>query len=411
MLLRFIPVLLLVCTLHAHAQSSVLFIGNSYTTANDLPNTLRQLALSLGDTLTVASSAPGGFTLQQHASHAPTLNAIEAQPWDFVVMQEQSQLGALPVEATSTEPGMLQLMAAIEANHECTYPVLYMTWGRENGDAQFCPNYPYMCTYQGMQQALQDNYTALANWNDAWTAPVGAAWRTVRASHPGIGLYQGDGSHPSMAGTYLAACVLYAAFFQESCTNATFNASLDAGTAAILRSIASATVLDEPETWNLDAPNGTDALLDGFELGPDYITLIHHGQGTHFWSCSNGQAFTTGTVTFTFASSGTYTVVHTYHDPCGNTDTVTLTFDVAVTTGIETTAHGPHAVVAGAPGLVIVHEAVPGDLLTLFDLQGRVLVQERIGQARTSIPCPAGLHGWLLVRPDGTAMKGKVLVP
>ena len=99
--MRSLLVPFVVAALSSHAQqTSVLFIGNSYTYVNDLPNTLRQLALSLGDTMTVASSAPGGYTLFQHSTYAPSLAAIESQQWDFVVLQEQSQLGALPVEAT-----------------------------------------------------------------------------------------------------------------------------------------------------------------------------------------------------------------------------------------------------------------------------------------------------------------------
>ena len=114
--------------MHAQ-QTSVLFIGNSYTYVNDLPNTLRQLALSLDDTMTVASSAPGGYTLFQHSTYAPTIAAIESQDWDFVVLQEQSQLGALPFDVTTTELGASALVQRIEENHECTYPVFYMTWG------------------------------------------------------------------------------------------------------------------------------------------------------------------------------------------------------------------------------------------------------------------------------------------
>jgi hypothetical protein len=390
-------------------QTSVLFIGNSYTYVNDLPNTFRQLALSLGDTVNVAMSAPGGFTLQQHAAYAPTLDAIASQPWDFVVLQEQSELGALPADATTTEDDALQLMADIEANYECTYPVLYMTWGRENGDPQFCANYPFMCTYAGMQQALRDNYVALANWNDAWTAPVGVAWKNARDTQPQIDLYATDGSHPSMAGTYLAACVFYCTFFQESCADATFNATLDLATAAILRGIASATVLDEPETWNLDLPNGTDALLDGFELGPDYVTLIHNGQGEHLWTCTNGQSFTTGTVTFTFDAPGTYVVTHEYHDPCGNSDTRTFTFNMTV--GLEElNAGAAYQVRSRSPSLVEVQDARSGGTLTLYDMQGRVVVQKRIGGSRTRVACPSGPLLWRISDPTGAIRTGKVVV-
>jgi len=395
--------------LHVQGQTSVLFIGNSYVYVNDLPNTFRQLAQSLGDEVTVASSAPGGYTLLQHASYAPTQTAITAQQWDFVVMQEQSQLGALPIESTSTEYGALQLLADIEANWECTYPVFYMTWGRQNGDDLNCDAFPFMCTYDGMQEGLRSTYLYLATMNDAYVSPVGVAWKQVRDTQPQINLYDPDGSHPSVAGTYLAACVFYCTLFQESCVDATFNSSLPAGTAAILRGIASATVLDEPGTWNLDVPNGTDALLDDYELGSDYVTLVHNGQGEHLWTCTNGQSFTTATVTFTFETSGSYVVTHTYNDPCGNSDTRTFTFDMAV--GLEEQVARPnYQVRAGSPGMVEVLGADGGATLALFDAQGRLLMNERIGGSMAQAACPSGLLFWTVTDGNGTLMKGKVVV-
>lgn len=402
-------ILALASALHAQAQTAVLFVGNSYTTENDLPNTFRQLALSIGEDVTVASSAPGGQTLFEHASYEPTLTAIGSQEWDFVVMQEQSQLGALPVDATTTELGALQLLADIELNNECTYPVFYMTWGRQNGDADNCDNFPFMCTYDGMQQGLRDNYVYLANMNDAYVSPVGVAWKQVRDTHPLIDLYAADGSHPSVEGTYLAACVFYCTLFQQSCVGATFDSSLPADTAAILRSIASATVLSEPLTWNLDVPNGTSALLDGFDLGPDYLTLIHNGQGTHLWTCSNGQSFTTATVTFTFTTSDTYIVTHTYNDPCGNTDTVTLTFNVVV--GVEEQEAGsPYRVFEASPGILEIQGADEGETLLLFDVSGRALFTERIGRDRMQVACPSGLNLWTISDKSGAVAKGKVMV-
>ena len=407
--MRSLSFVLLLTALHVQAQTSVLFIGNSYTYVNDLPNTVKQLALSLGEDMTVASSAPGGYTLFQHATYAPTTTAIESRQWDYVVMQEQSQLGALPVDVTTTENGALQLLAEIEANYECTYPVFYMTWGRQNGDAGNCASFPFMCTYDGMQQGLRNTYLYLATMNDAYVSPVGVAWKTVRDTHPEINLYNPDESHPSVEGTYLAACVFYCTLFQQSCVGATFNSSLPDETATILRTIASATVLDEIETWNLDVPNGTDALLDDYTLGTDFVTLVHNGQGTHLWTCSNGQSFTTATVTFNFAMAGSYTVTHTYNDPCGNTDTRNFTFDMSV--GLEEQETGPHySVFAGQPGMVQVVGVQGSATLTLFDAQGRMLTKERIGSSIAQITCPSGLVLWTLSDEDGTVVKGKVVV-
>lgn len=397
-------------TFAAHAQETkVLFIGNSYIYTNDLPNMLRQLALSMGDTMSVASSAPGGQTLYEHSTYEPTLSAIASQPWDFVVMQEQSQLGALPVDVTSTEYGALQLLEDIEANYECTYPVFYMTWGRQNGDPQNCDAFPFMCTYEGMQEGLRTTYLYLATMNDAYVSPVGVAWKNVRDTHPEINLYVSDGSHPSVEGTYLAACVFYCTLYQESCANAPFNSTLPAGTAATLRSIASATVLDEPLTWNLDVPNGTDALLDDYELGNDHVTLVHNGQGEHLWTCTNGQSFTTGTVTFTFETSGSYVVTHTYNDPCGNTDTRTFTFDMVV--GVNEYAAGSrYAVFAAQSGQLEVRGATGGELLTLYDARGRELSTRRLASSTERVACDTGMYIWTIRDGSVRLANGKVIV-
>lgn len=406
--MRLIPLLLLLPSL-AFSQTSVLFIGNSYIYSNDLPNTFRQLALSMGEEVTVASSAPGGYQLFQHSTYTPTLNAIAERDWDFVVLQEQSQIGALPLEVTNMEFGATALVEAIEENFECTYPVYYMTWGRQNGDELNCPNFPYMCTYNGMQQGLRDNYVALAEATDGYTAAVGAAWKNVRDSYPSINLYVADGSHPSVEGTYLAACVFYCTLFQESCAAATFNSSLPAETAAILRNVASTTVLNEPLTWNLDAANGTSALLDGATVGPDWITLIHNGEGTHLWTCTNGETFTTSTVTFTFTTPGIYQVTHTYNDPCGNTDTVTLTFDIALSMN-ELTSARLHRVFATTEGNITVEGARAGDSFRLYDPQGRLLQTKRISGETFTFRGPSGLHLWRITEPDGRASAGRVLV-
>jgi hypothetical protein len=82
-------------------------------------------------------------------------------------------------------------------------------------------------------------------------APVGYTWAIVRQESPGIGLWQDDGSHPSTAGTYLAACVFYAAVFRQSPDGLEFTAGLPADSAAILQKVAAQEVLAHPGMWGL----------------------------------------------------------------------------------------------------------------------------------------------------------------
>jgi hypothetical protein len=81
----------------------VLFVGNSYTAYNNLASMVSQLALSKGDTMEAYSVNPGGYTFQLHSTYAPTRALIDSMPWDFVVLQEQSQLPSFPPSQVSTQ--------------------------------------------------------------------------------------------------------------------------------------------------------------------------------------------------------------------------------------------------------------------------------------------------------------------
>ena len=81
----------------------ILFVGNSYIYVNNLPLVLYNLALSNGDTIIYDSSAPGGYTLLQHTTNATTLSKINAQNWDYVVLQEQSQKPSFPPSQVQAE--------------------------------------------------------------------------------------------------------------------------------------------------------------------------------------------------------------------------------------------------------------------------------------------------------------------
>lgn len=388
----------------------VLFIGNSYIYSNDLPNTFRQLALSLGEEVTVTSSTPGGYQFEQHAAYAPTQSAVASQPWDFVVLQEQSQLGALPFAGTQTDEGAAALVDLIEANNECTWPVFFMTWGRQNGDDLNCPNYPYMCTYEGMQQGLRDNYVELAEDLGGYAAPVGWAWKAVRETAPGIALYASDGSHPSVAGSYLAACVFHCTLFQTSVIGASYIAGLDPNTATTLQTIATNTVLGASTTWNMDVANGTDANYTSVEYdGPNTITYQHVGQGTHSWTSSNGQTSNTGDATFTFDAIGTYTISHVYNDPCGNTDTATWTVEIT-TVGMPESITEPMYVIADGPGQLRLKAPV-GSHFTLTDMLGRTIHSRIVKQTEERIHILPGTFIWDLRTPYGRTAIGRCIVP
>jgi hypothetical protein len=190
----------------------VLFIGNSYTYVNDLPGGVQQLAATGGTSpaIDVASVVEGGASFATHWSGGGAQAAIAMGDHSHVVLQGQS-VEPLFAAPSFHEYGQLFAAAALAAGAK---PVLYETWARKAGDPIYADR-ASGGTPDAMQDVLSAAYQALATETGASLAPVGEAWRTAWTEHPEIELYDGDGSHPSPAGTYLAACVFYIALTGE----------------------------------------------------------------------------------------------------------------------------------------------------------------------------------------------------
>lgn len=188
----------------------VLFIGNSYTYFNNLPEIFAKLAeAGHHGRVETRMVAPGGWRLKDHWEQGSARQLLDAEKWDFVVLQDQSTLGMnYWVEGKDHvnsdavfRPYAEKWAAAVHAKG--SVPVFFLTWAeKDTPEDQPALNYAY-------GRAAQETRSLLA--------PVGIAWDTARRDEPHIGLfYEGHASHPSPAGSYLAACVLYAAIFRQT---------------------------------------------------------------------------------------------------------------------------------------------------------------------------------------------------
>jgi hypothetical protein len=219
----------------------VLFVGNSLTTQNDLPRMIAGLAKSRGRDLQYDVYAPGGYRLSQHASDPRLLEKIDRGSWDMVVLQEQSQMPAVPQDRLEREdyPFARLLSQRIRAASPRAKVAFYQTMAKRNGDAQFFPDIPEMKTYDGMQKRINATYVEMAKNNRGLLVPVGSVWREARARNPGLGLYADD-THPNPTGTYLAACVFYALLFENTPVGASHPQDIDEATATFLQTITAA---------------------------------------------------------------------------------------------------------------------------------------------------------------------------
>ena len=304
---------LLLATATATGQNvpNVLFIGNSYTEVNNLPQMTADVARSMGQSFTWSSNTPGGCTFNQHCNNQ-SMTMIQRGGWDFVVLQEQSQYPSFPQWQVEAEvfPYAAQLVAAAYAASPCCEPMFYMTWGRKYGDADNAGEFPVLGTYEGMDSMLCLRYMQMGADNDASVCPVGRVWHYLRDNHPGIELYQRDNSHPSVAGTYAAACSFYVMFFGGDPAQITNTpSSLDPGEAATIRQAVREVVYSDIGHWRRQQPHANITLHASAGLD---ATLLASGTGADslVWDFGDGQTVTTADslVSHTYADSGAYRI-------------------------------------------------------------------------------------------------------
>lgn len=310
-------------------HKSVLFIGNSYTGVNNLPELVYNFALANGDTLVYDSNTPGGYTFNLHRTNATTLSKIASRNWDYVVLQEQSQIPALPEAITGEDyspPHAMELNEIIKANDSCTKVIFYMTWGRKFGDASFCGEYPPVCTYTGMQDELRNTYLEMTIENEARVAPAGMGWKAVIDDDPSIELYSGDGSHPNINGSYLTACIMYATIYQKSPVGTSFISTLEADLATYLQEKAHAIVFDSLATWRI----GIGDLTADFNYTNTDLTYTFENssenESSRVWDI-DGNLYLEENPTHTFDEDGIYTATLTTFNGC---DTVEHTETIFV---------------------------------------------------------------------------------
>tara|TARA_B100000767_G_scaffold215304_1_gene202831 strand:+ start:307 stop:1053 length:747 start_codon:yes stop_codon:yes gene_type:complete len=176
----------------------------------------------------------------------------------------------------------------------------------------------------------------MSDSNDAYLSPVGNVWRYLRNTDTTIELYTSDNSHPSLAGTYAAACTFFTLITRENPLNILFDSNLSAGQALAIRQAAKNMVYDSLSLWNV----GDFDVNAGFtaQLLTDSVTVSVTDTSAYadsiFYDFNDGYTSTDLNPTHTYNTNGTYTITQ-YAFRCGKVDTTSQQLTTGLPFGIS----------------------------------------------------------------------------
>ncbi len=215
---------------------SILFVGNSHTYYNYLPDMVFQLVEGKGRSADIYELSEGAYKLEYFADTEDELGAtldeaLKEMEWDFVILQENTNAAV----SNSDEDMYPYARILNEKILACGAQTGFlMTWAPKEGlDTGL-----FQMSCQEIQAMISKHYVEISKELDSLLIPGGVAFMRCLEQYPEIELWDEDGQHASVAGTYLAACTAYAVIFQESPEGSSFTAELDEETVKALQTIA-----------------------------------------------------------------------------------------------------------------------------------------------------------------------------
>ena len=228
----------------AEDPQRILFIGNSYTGVNKLPEVFLEVVKSSGRPAPVVkSSTPGGRTLKQHLSIAGSMTLIDEGGWDVVVLQGQSQEPAIAEKVESVRKEFVESAAELCRRVRAKSPkakiYFYETWARHADYWKAAKKGPDVgAEPREMQARLRKWYGVVAKDNGATFVPCGDAWELNYASSAAVRLHTKDHSHPEFVGTYLNALIFFGKIYDVKAPAPKWTGKLDEAQAKLMQGYA-----------------------------------------------------------------------------------------------------------------------------------------------------------------------------
>lgn len=293
----------------------ILFIGNSYTHYNNMPELFEKLAKSKKIKIDVEMNARSNHTFKMHCQRPEMFETIRSQKWDYVVLQGFSRelMYEKEIIDTASLPYFKQILDSVYSNHSCTNVLLYMTWGYKNGFI----NGTDTLNYDDMSNRVKNGYEYLSDLFNLSIVPIGQVWKSFRKNSPEIEIYQEDGQHPNLLGSYLIASGFYSSIFKSSPIGGYFP-KIDTTSALKIQNTAFKYVSKNIDTFGLNR-NTLEFDYERTKKGDFYAignANFPLADSVH-WVIENKVVSKNKSIKYKFKKEGTYYVKLVVFDKCG----------------------------------------------------------------------------------------------
>ncbi|TJY37751.1 SGNH/GDSL hydrolase family protein [Pontimicrobium aquaticum] len=204
-IVRFICVVCFVNTANLSAQQSktikVLFVGNSYTARENIPQTVSTIGTYAGSTIEVALSTAEGASLDDHWHQKrglKTRTLILENKYDYVILQDQSMR---PIDNPDGLIRDIKWFSKYTTRHDSKLG-LFVTWAKNK-------------SHYNQQVQIINAYVKASKESGGFLIPVGNKWQIAKEKYPDIELYDKDGSHPSKIGGILSSLIIASSIIDD----------------------------------------------------------------------------------------------------------------------------------------------------------------------------------------------------
>lgn len=376
-----------------------------------MPDLVKGLATAAGIPVITGMHAPGGVSVgdiaqgnMAHMNNPALYTMIRSQKWDYAVIQDNQGRfvldSAVFPSVSLVKQGHFKIMDSVKANNSCAKIVLFAGWGIKDGMPPNGGNTGLECISR-----ILTNYCVLNESMKETVAPIGIAWTKAINHLPAVDLWSPDEAHPSYAGSYLTASVIFSSIFNQLTGTINFDGSLSPATASNLRAFADTSVFYETYhiRFNLGGARKMFIQASGAQLSVPGNYAAYNWYRDNVWVGSGAVLSTT--------ANGNYHAELTEIDSC----VVKTCVYREIATGIKT-LDWPETVqlypnpVTGSQLTII--GAKHWNQLQILDITGRVLKADlQLSENETQIDLKHLAAGTYIVKlSDGTDSYHKKLV-